>query len=285
MEKHKDLIAALVILFNPDESVLQNLVSYSSQVKRIYVVDNTVGPKNIVLVDKILAIKNIEYTDNGTNKGVATALNIGANRALNDGFDYLLTMDQDSKATESMIEKMLELFKKYQDVGIVTAYQLNEGFELSANKDLEEEILFTMTSGNLLSLAKFKEIGFFLDKLFIDYVDHEFCLRLKSKGFKILRANNVFIYHKLGKLDKRKLFGINFFPSHHSPKRYYYRTRNRFYVSSLYGNEFSDYVKADKKRFFREIIEMIVYESDVISKIKMIIKGYIDFKKKRFTII
>ncbi len=278
-------VAAVVVLYNPDIIFFDNILTYIDQIEKLYVIDNSDSTKNTLFLNKLLNIKKVEYIDNKSNLGVAAALNIGANRALQDGFDFLLTMDQDSNATESMVEKMLLILNKYQDVAIVTANQLNEGFELPEYKEAEEEILFTITSGNLLALSKYRKVGGFLECLFIDYVDHEFCLRLSSFGFKLVRANNAILYHKLGKLEKRTLLDIDFYPSHHSSKRYYYRTRNRFYVSSLYKREFKSYVKSDRKRFFREIIEMIIFETDIFAKIRMIIKGYIDYKKKSFTII
>lgn len=282
MNKLKKQIAAVVILYNPDYSVVQNLISYSHQVYKIYAIDNSESNKNENVIREIKSTSNIEYISNNNNLGIAAALNVGANKAINEGYEYLLTMDQDSKATEFMVERLAILFDKYPDAAIITPYHLSEGFNLPSGKVTEEELLFTMTSGNLLSIDKFKKVGEFLEKLFIDYVDHEFCLRLKSEGFKVIRVNNVFLHHKLGKLKKKQLFGVEFFPSHHSPVRYYYRTRNRFFVNDLYKNKFKDYVKYDRRRFIRELIEMFLYESDIFSKLQMIFKGYIDYKKNRF---
>ena len=52
-----------------------------------------------------------------------------------------------------------------------------------------------MTSGSFLNLKVYKEAGPFVDKLFIDYVDFEYCLRLKKKGFKIYKLNNTYMQH------------------------------------------------------------------------------------------
>ncbi|HSL88363.1 MAG TPA: glycosyltransferase family 2 protein [Ignavibacteriaceae bacterium] len=282
LKKH---IAAVVVLFNPDESVFRNLYSYVSQVNKIYAIDNSELKIKNEVIDNIKKISNLEYLTNHANLGVAAALNIGAAKAIEEGFDYLLTMDQDSKATEFMVERLAELFDKYSDAAIITPFHLNEGFPLPSDNTAEQELLFTITSGNLLSLEKYKKVGGFLEKLFIDYVDHEYCLRLHSVGFKIIRLNNVVLYHNLGKLKREEFFGIEFFPSHHSPERYYYRTRNRFYVNDLYKKRFKDYVKSDRRRFFRELIEMFFFESEILKKLHMIVKGYIDYKKKRFAIL
>lgn len=282
LKKH---IAAVVVLFNPDESVFRNLYSYVSQVNKIYAIDNSELKIKNEVIDNIKTISNLEYLTDHANLGVAAALNIGANRAIADGYQYLLTMDQDSKATEFMVGRLAALFDKYSDAAIITPFHLNEGFPLPSDNTAEQELLFTITSGNLLSLEKYKKVGGFLEKLFIDYVDHEYCLRLNSVGFKIIMKNDVVLYHNLGKLKREELFGIEFFPSHHSPERYYYRTRNRFYVNDLYKKRFKDYVKSDRRRFFRELIEMFFFESEILKKLHMIVIGYIDYKKKRFAIL
>jgi GT2 family glycosyltransferase len=49
-----------------------------------------------------------------------------------------------------------------------------------------------MSSGNLLNLAAFKQVGAYNESFFIDYVDHEYCLRLKKKRFSILTLKNRF---------------------------------------------------------------------------------------------
>jgi rhamnosyltransferase len=57
-----------------------------------------------------------------------------------------------------------------------------------------------MTSGNLIHLTAHKIIGGFNEKLFIDYIDHEYCPRLHINGFSVIRANKAMLFHKVGDL-------------------------------------------------------------------------------------
>ena len=275
-------IAALVILYNPDKNILDNINSYINQVEKVIIVDNSEFSNEGLLINT--SFKNFEYIFNNSNLGVAAALNIGAQKAIELGFDYLLTMDQDSKADEAMVFKLLELMRSSERIGIVSA----EHYDKDIHSPIKPEnlfiknVLFTITSGNLLSLNAYKIAGGFLDELFIDHVDHEYCLRLNQKNFKVIKTNEVLVFHKLGNSNRKKLFRWIFYPSNHSPLRLYYRTRNRLFVDELYRKSFPEYIKRDKRNFIRELFEIIVFEKKILAKIRMIIKGYIDYKKNRF---
>ena len=276
-------IAAVVILYNPDNNILENINSYANQVEKVFVVDNS-DFSNEALLNKTDSFINVEYVFNNSNIGVAAALNIGAKMAIEQGFDYLLTMDQDSKADEAMVFKLLELMQSSERIGIVSA----EHYDKDIHNPIEPEnlfvknVLFTITSGNLLRLNAYKILGGFLDQLFIDHVDHEYCLRLNQNNYKVIKTNEVLVFHKLGNSNRRKFFRWTFYPSNHSPLRLYYRTRNRLFVDKLYRKAFPEYVRRDKRNFIRELFEIIVFEKKILAKISMIIKGYIDYKKNRF---
>lgn len=276
-------IAAVVVLYNPELSVIQNINSYVNQVEKLYVVDNS-AVLDDSLLEKIKSLDIVEYICNTTNLGIATALNIAAKKAVSEGFDYFLTMDQDSKASEELVEMLMSILQSSENIGIVAAEPLNINFrnEFDNENEIEKEVLFTITSGNLVSLAAYKSVGGFMEELFIDHVDHEFCLRLHRNDYKVIRTNRTHIFHKIGNPTQKKIFYWIFYPLHHSPLRIYYRTRNRFYVSRIYRESFPEYAKIDLKNFIREVFEIIAFEKNVLRKIKMIVIGYIHYKKNQF---
>jgi rhamnosyltransferase len=271
-------IAATVVLYNPDSTVLDNIETFLNQVERLYVIDNS-EKINKILIDNIQKLPIVKYICNNSNLGIAAALNIGAEEAIRDGYSHLLTMDQDSKATEGMVKKLYQIISSFPNIGIVAAEHVNLKVHTEPKDKITEEILFTMTSGNLLSLSAYKIAGQFMEKLFIDHVDHEFCLRLNKLGFKIIKTSEAIVYHKLGKAVNKKFFHFNFCPSNHPPIRLYYRTRNRFYVNRIYKKVFPNYLKIDRWNMFRELIEIFFYEKDLWNKTKMILLGYIHYKK------
>lgn len=271
-------IAAVVVLYNPDDGVVDNISTYINQVDKLFVVDNSENINRDII--KRISAPNIKYIENNTNLGIATALNIGAQNAISENYDYLLTMDQDSKASERMVEVLLNIAATSKDIGIVVGEHVNPDDQPKKLVEFTEEILSTVTSGNLLSLSAYQKVGGFLEELFIDHVDHEYCLRMNMNGYKIIKTTKTFLYHKVGDTQIKKLFFLTFCPSYHPPIRLYYRTRNRFFVDKIYQRKFPAYVRKDLKHFLREIAEIVLYEQEVMIKIKMIWKGYKHYRRK-----
>ena len=87
-------IAGAVILYYPANSFLQNIESYLRKLDKLFVIDNT--PDNNKALGKLLEIENVVYKHNGENKGIAARLNEAATLAIKEGYDWILTMDQDS---------------------------------------------------------------------------------------------------------------------------------------------------------------------------------------------
>ena len=279
----RENIAAVVILYNPDNNVLSNINSYIDQVDKLFAVDNSDKP-NSAVVEKIIADNRIEYISNDGNVGIAAALNIGAKKAIEEGYDYLLTMDQDSEASSSLISNLLECFSIDSNVAVVAPLLYHpEGRGLIRNTDKPCEQVFTVwTSGNLIKLKIYAKAGGFKEELFIDYVDHEFCLRLNKMGYKIYICNKADLKHNLGMINEVNLFFRKVYPTNHSPLRLYYRTRNRFYVKKVFQSDFLEFFKQENKDFWRTFLKVILFETDRFKKIKYSVKGYNHYKRNIF---
>jgi len=142
--------------------------------------------------------------------------------------------------------------------------------------------LVVMTSGNLLNIKAYEKIGGFWEDLFIDRVDHEYCLRLKQNNYRVIQINSLILEHPLGRFSKHILLNRTYFTSNHPGYRRYYVVRNTLHVVKKYRKIFPEYVRMEKGIFFRDLRRIILFEADKINKLKMIVKGYIDFKKNVF---
>ena len=104
-------IDGVVALYNPDESIIKNINSYINDIDKIYIIDNS-ETKNHELINKIVTISDkCIYIDNNGNQGIANALNVGAKLAIENGCDWLLTMDQDSSFTQGSLLKLIDWIK------------------------------------------------------------------------------------------------------------------------------------------------------------------------------
>lgn len=278
-------IAGTVVLYHPDSDVISNIRSYLDDIAVLYVVDNSESP-NKEIVDQILNLDKIAYLHNGENLGIARALNIAARKAIEDGYDFLLTMDQDSFASPCMINHMLECVKirDVSKIGIIGPFHITDFDDKVAGPEDCEIVVTTMTSGNLLNLLVYQCVGPFLDDLFIDQVDIEYCLRLKQKGYQVVQANRATLRHGLGNITTAKILFKQLRTSNHSPLRRYYITRNRFFVWQEYHDleAAKESIALDKVSFRGEIRNILFMEKNKMSKIYMIVKGYVDFKRNLF---
>jgi rhamnosyltransferase len=272
-------IAGVVVLYNPDYSVMENILTYKDQVDVLYIVDNSIQ-KNLILSDELSKLAKIEFLHNETNIGIASALNLAAKEACSNGYDFLLTMDQDSKATEFMIENLLDKNLLEFSAAIVSPKHHNIYYRDFNSKKNIEEVQIIMTSGNLLNLKAYQIVDGYDSNLFIDYVDIDFCLKLILNDFKIYRINSVMMEHKEGNLSALNIFGRTIRIYNHKPMRWYYKIRNYNYIKQKYNKNFPKYFKEERIRIFKDLLKIVLFEKQKIDKYKFILKGYFDYKRR-----
>ena len=173
-------VAAAIILYNPNETAIKNLESCRKQVDKLYVVDNSDSTEEVP--SRIESNHELELLSHGQNLGVARALNIAANKAFKDGFHYLLTLDQDTVIPGDLVSELLLTIRTDKRTAIAAPFYSNINYNLKPKQEGISSPLVVSTSANLLNLIAFSDIGNFNEKLFIDYVDFDFCIRLKMKG-------------------------------------------------------------------------------------------------------
>lgn len=268
-------LAAVVVFYNPSEKNIKQLEKYLDSVDKIYVVDNSDDK-----INRIDSSKKIEYIKLNENKGIAYALNEGAKHAIDDKFKYLLTMDQDSKVTSKIVNDMKEYIvnNDMKDVGLISPYQDIDSKDDLKNGDVED-MVEVMTSGNIINLEAYKKIGGFKDWLFIDCVDTDYCMNLHKNGYKVLRLNNIVMKHELGNLVVHKLFGKEYPCYNHNAIRRYYIVRNNLYINKMYKDLYPEYCAWLLRVQKGQVKRIIVFEKDKFNKLKMMYKGYKDFKK------
>ncbi|WP_195955615.1 glycosyltransferase family 2 protein [Clostridium saudiense] len=282
-------VAAIIVSYNPDNNLFDSVNLLINQVNKIIIVDNGSKDEKIKNINSIANIdkEKIQVIFNKENLGIATALNIGVKEALAQDYKWILTMDQDSKASINMIEKMFEVYKGIskddrKDILSIFPNFVDERIQsIEENSDMKayEYVDADITSGNLLKAEVFDKIGFFDDSLFIDLVDTDFCMRLNEKNIKMIKVRDAILYHSLGESQSVKSIFGKFNTSNHSALRRYYMTRNRFYTWEKYKDLNSFTLNRDKKLFKKEFVKIILGEEDKINKIKMVFRGYKDYKK------
>ena len=277
-------ISGVVVLYNPDHTITNNIKSYLPYLGKLYVVDNS-DVKNAKLVSEVKTMENVEYIDNQGNRGIAKALNVAAQRGLDSQAQWLLTMDQDSRFETGAVEKMLSYLEStdVSDIGIVTPLHVipNKIYN-EKEEDSPRQVLTVSTSGNMLNLQVYRNLGPFLEELFIDAVDHEYCLRLNSKGYRVICLPAVKLFHHLGQLKRESILGVKTTVTHHNYIRRYYITRNRLFVASLYQHRYPKWHRRAVVSLWRDIIKIMFAEQDKLRKLRSVLRGIIDYKREIF---
>lgn len=267
-------VGSCTVLYNPNESVLTNLNSYSNCVDVSVVVDNS-DTKNEIS-QSLKNDPNFIYIDMDGNKGIAAALNKGIEYLNSKNIDFALTMDQDSLFPTKYYPNILKLVNKYKTDYSVIGLNFNQD-----NGGLDEiiEVPYWITSGNFVNISDFMSVGGFMNELFIDYVDFELGYKFKKNGFKICYLKDFSLKHTIGNPIEIHLFGKTYYAMNHSPIRYYYRYRNAYYLYHFVDRQFF------KKEYYKEMIvntlKMLIYEKNQKVKFSMIRKGIQDAKCKK----
>ncbi|MEA5427189.1 glycosyltransferase family 2 protein [Arcicella lustrica] len=278
-------IAAVVILYHPTENTLDNIKTYAKAVDKVYVFDNT--EEGTFLKKNLMEIPNITYLHDNHNAGIAKRLNTSAQMAINEGFDWLLMMDQDSKFEGNAIQYYWDGVSKFphpENVGLFGP-QFSRNNKQSLAQSSYQEIDGMITSGTLLNLNIYQQIGKFDEALFIDAVDIEYCLRVQKAGFKMIQLINVFIQHELGQTEKKAsiktLYLIKKEKELHSPLRYYYMYRNNLYVQSKYKGFDKQTMQKINRNAMSFLKKGFFYGSNSWEIVKYIVEARRDFKQNK----
>lgn len=273
-------IAAVVILYYPEQSTIKNIRSYSPFVETVFAIDNSENPSK-EFKDSIVKIENCIYLQHNQNQGIAKRLNEACEIAKKKGFEWLLTMDQDSFFSEGMFEKYLICFENFykEDVAI---FGVNYMPEILPVSDDPVPVLSTITSGNLVNLSLNDVIGKYNEQLFIDLVDAEYCYRANNLNYKIILFSNIVLTHKLGYVQYgRSLKNFRLTPRIlHNPVRIYYIVRNCLYMLYKFHN-LPKQARKEIKNCLSLLKNNILYHKKRTLVIKNIIRGYLDFKRNK----
>lgn len=231
----KQIISGIV-LYNPDLDLFEKcLKSIHKQVEEVIIVDN--HSENIEKVLEI--IKKYDNTNiiiNKENFGIAKGLNQICEYSQKQGYDWILTLDQDSICPNMMIKEMVK-YTNNKDIAIICPKFENntiKGGEEKVEEKTSSYIDLCITSGSLMSIEKWNEVGRFDEWMFIDCVDYDICLKMKKNNYKILQINTLVLKHHVGEGKIKKFLGREITIYNHSVIRNYYFVRNYIYIIRKY---------------------------------------------------
>lgn len=239
------LIIAVVPTFNPDAGVTARLEALAAQCDAVIVVDDGSDDRAEPALAGIEAAGYMLLRHAG-NRGIAAALNTGIAAALERGADYVVNLDQDTLVPPGYVAACLAVFDGAASatrLGIVCADAINGAPSIPPRHSPEGFGLVgeAIQSGMVISAECLRVAGLMDERLFIDCVDTEFCLRVGEAGFRIAVASGTNLEHALGAQVPFKPFGVQrtrdgraSLYQYHSPVRRYFITRNNIDLGLRY---------------------------------------------------
>ncbi|MFD4423033.1 glycosyltransferase [Agromyces sp. NPDC058484] len=231
-------VIAVVPMYRPSSEVVPRLLTLGRQVDALIAVDDGTGPAADALFEE-LAAEGIAVLRLERNSGIATALNTGVRAALADGADFVLNVDQDTDLPPDYVQTALDVFagaNPVTRVGVVCVDAVNGAPSLPTWTSPEGFGLVpeAIQTGFVISRECLETAGLFDERLVIDCVDTEYCLRVRDHGFRIAVAKGTDIRHSIGRRAELRPVGVPLrHPSgrvatyqYHSPFRRYYIARN-----------------------------------------------------------
>ena len=265
--------AAVIVSYHPDEDFGERLTELRKQFAAVYWVDNTPGA---TVGTKHLSDPDVNYISQGVNAGLGTALNMGCMAALKDGFEWAVTFDQDSDFVPDFLCQHIAAWQESDSSAFILGCNYSAGDNVDKPRfrvgDYMVVCKTVITSGCLMCLPVWDDLGRFRDDYFIDGIDHEICLRGRSKGLVVSRHGRVLMKHRIG--ERSANFRI--LPYLHTPVRKYYSMRNGAQNILRYATSEPLWAVRKSATLAWEVVIALLFEPDRRRKMRAMFRGLRD---------
>lgn len=237
-------VCAIVVTYHPDPVWPSRFAAVAAESATAVVVDNGSSAAEIGVIEREVARHGARLILNPSNLGLAAALNQGVRWAFAQGFRFALLFDQDTEPRPGIVAELLRvhgLAAERAPTAIVGANYLDDRVHKVQFPAVVREVAgwlpwtTVIVSGSLIERTAFERLGGFCEVLFVDYVDHEYCLRARASGFQVALATRPLMVHSIGRATTHRLPGRTIVTTNHPPVRRYYMARNRVILAKRYA--------------------------------------------------
>jgi len=189
---------ACIVTYEPDLGILaENLRAVARQVDAVIVVDN--GSANASTFADDLP-EEVVLHRLAVNSGLSVAMNIAVQSAESQHAELVLMLDQDSVSVPGLVATLRADLDENEDLAMVGPRIDDRNLESDVSHDGRglERVNACITSGSLIRVDDWRRIGGWDEALFIDYVDFDFCLRVRSSGRAIGIDHRTALHHSIG---------------------------------------------------------------------------------------
>lgn len=292
------MIGIVIANWNGEKLINKCLLSLENQTFKdfkVYIIDNDSKDNSINIINNYKEKINMDLIEMDYNTGFAPANNIGIKRAINDGCNYVLTLNNDVEVPVDSLDKAMNFIENNKEFDVFQLFMINYfernkcdaaglvfnknlipsqvGYNEEVNEVLNREINIegacagaAIYSAKALEKVKLDNGDYFDSKFFAYYEDVDLSLRLKRAGFKATVLKESIVYH-MHSATGNKTSGF----------KEYYLARNLFMYTKR-NQSLDKYNKAKKKYYIILFINLL--KNFNIEILKSIFKGIKDGNKE-----
>jgi rhamnosyltransferase len=266
-------VYSVIVCYRPEILQLSRLcVSLLDAGSKVILVDNTELP----LLFGHQGILGCQLITLGYNSGIAHAQNVGIGLAIKGGANIVALFDQDSKLEQGFLSALVApLIIGTPDIVAPLCFDDLSNAELpsvrlnrygmsravhSCASSIPYSVDVVISSGIAATREVFEVAGTLDERLFIDFVDTEWCLRCRSKQIPIRVVPSAVMRHRIGSKAVKFIF-ITILV--HSPSRCYYQIRNCFHLFRMSHIPILFAIKETTSVFFSRAILFLIVRDKV----------------------
>lgn len=262
-----NILAVIVSYYPDDELFRKNVAAIRDNVGKILVWENT--PDDDKERYRFCVGDKIAYVGGGKNYGIPHALNYAWRYAEKHGFDYLLTMDQDTVWHDFGYFVNATVGNPSAPVGIWAP--TNQAHDTVSFQSAD----FVITSGTLVSIDILRKLGGWNQKYKVDGVDNDFCCRALARNINIYTVTAGWIKQR-GGMPTEHHIGRHTFISYNYPSlRLYNIYKNHLITFRYYRNvpAVRGVEKSWKREWMKYRLFSVVLEKRRMRKLLAIVAG------------
>lgn len=132
-----------------------------------------------------------------------------------------------------------------------------------------------ISSGSLVRREAVEAVGMPRVDFFMDFVDYEYCLRLRRNGFRIAVVRDSILDHEIGEQTSFNILGRKKFWADHAPWREYYMARNETFTIWQHYPQLT--IKAFVVyKFAHHALGIVLLGKQKLACLKMMCRGFLD---------
>ena len=294
------MLGIVIANWNGEKLIDKCLESLENQVFKdfkVYIIDNASNDNSRDVIKKYMNRLNIDLMEMSYNTGFALANNIGIKKAIKDGCNYILTLNNDVEVPKESLKKAMESIEINKEFDVFQLFMINyfnkdicDAAGLNFKDDLiplqvgfKENVADILNRDDIkidgvcagaaiystksLETVKLDDENYFDSNFFAYFEDVDLSLRLKGAGYKFKLLKDSIVYH-MHSATGGKTSGF----------KEYYLTRNLFMYTKR--NQTIEEYKKHKKEYYIRFLKTIVKNINNFNAIKLAVKGLSDGLKE-----